>query len=133
MRYIDTNVIIRYLVEKKGKQPKRLKGFFIKLESGELKVECLEIVFFQVIFVLKSFYKVDKKEIIESIKRIFSLTGLYMKNKRIMERTLDIWKSHTGDIVDCYIVANMEYLGERELFTYDKGIERLGIQGLEPQ
>lgn len=132
MRYIDTNVILRYLVEKKEKQPKNLKKLFVKLESGEIKVECLEIVFFQVIFVLKSFYKIDKKEIIKGIKNLLLLSGFHIKNKQIMERTLDIWETYSDDIVDCYIAANMEYANERELFTYDKGIKQLGIKGIEP-
>ena len=132
MRYIDTNVIVRFLVERREKQPESLRRLFLKLENGGIKLECLEIVFFQVVFVLRSFYKVKKREIIESMKKILSLNGFHMKNKRIMERTLEMWESHPGDIVDCYIAANMEYAGEKEVFTYDEEIERLGVKGIEP-
>lgn len=132
MRYVDTNVIVRFLVERRENQPASLRGLFLKLENGEIKVECLETVFFQAVFVLRSFYKVKKREIIESMKQVLSLNGLHMKNKRIMERTLEMWESHPGDIVDCYIGAHMEHAGEKELFTYDEEIERLGIKGIEP-
>jgi len=132
MRYIDTNVIVRYLVEEKENQPKGLKKFFLELERGEIKVECLEIVFFQVIFVLKSFYKIPKTKIIENMQAMLSLDGFHMKNKRIMERTLEMWGSHAGDIIDCHIVANMEYTGTKELLTYDKGITHLGIKAINP-
>lgn len=132
MRYIDTNVIVRYLVERKQNQPAGLGKFFLKLEAGEVKVECLETVFFQAIFVLKSFYKVKKMEIIEDMRRILLLNGLHMKSKRIMERTIEMWGSHPGDIIDCYIAANMEHTGEKELFTYDEEIKRFGIRITEP-
>lgn len=132
MKYIDTNIIIQYLVERKGPKSVGLRDFFIKMENGEKEVECLDIIFFQVIFVLKSFYKVKKKEIIENMKKILSLKGFHMKNKRIIERCLDLWGFRSGDIIDCYLVANMEFVGEKELFSYDQGFKQLGITIIEP-
>ncbi|MCL5408461.1 MAG: PIN domain-containing protein [Candidatus Omnitrophica bacterium] len=132
MKFLDTNVIVRYLVEEKEKQPEDLEKFFLQLDNGNLNVELLDIVFLQVIFVLKSFYKIKKIEIIENLKRILFLNGIYMKNKKIMERTLEIWQIHSGDIVDCYIAAYMENSGDKEIFTYDKGIQNLGIKVIKP-
>ena len=128
MRYIDTNIILRFLVEPEENLPEGLLTFFEKLEKGELKVKCLDIVFFQVIFVLKSFYKVEKEKIIEVMRKILSLNGLYIKNKKIMERTLDLWETHSDDIIDCYIVANMENDDEKELYSFDKKIKKFGIK-----
>ena len=131
MRYIDTNIILRFLVESKNDLPKRLLSFFEKLEKGEIKVKCLDIVFFQVIFVLKRFYKVDKKDILEVMRKILSLNGLHIKNKKIIERSLDLWEVHSDDIIDCYIVSNMEHDNEKELYTFDKKIKKLGIDSVE--
>ncbi|MGA1796828.1 MAG: PIN domain-containing protein [bacterium] len=132
VKYLDTNIIIRYLVEKRDSQSEGLKDFFLDMQNGTLEAECLDIVLFQVIFVLKSFYKINKTEIIEGVKRILSLKGFHMKNKRIIERCLELWEIHSGDIIDCYLVANMEFSGEKELFSYDKGIKQLGISIIEP-
>jgi predicted nucleic-acid-binding protein len=128
MRYIDTNIFLRFLTEEKENLPQGLLEFFQNLQEGSIKVKCLDIVFFQVIFVLKSFYKVDKDEIIKVMKNILSLNGLYIKNKRILERTLELWEKHSDDIIDCYIVANMEQDGENELYTFDKKIKILGVK-----
>lgn len=132
MRYIDKNVILRFLVDKKEDQQEGLKSLFLKMEKGEIKVECFEMIFFQVIFVLKSFYKVEKENIIENMKKVLLLKGFHMKNKRIVERTLELWNSHSDDVIDCYIVAHMEYYGGKELFSYDKKIEKLGIKRIDP-
>jgi len=128
MRYIDTNVVLRFLTKEKENLPNRLLDFFKNLQNGNVKTKCLDIVFFQIIFVLKSFYKVEKNRIIEIMEHMISLDGLYIKNKRILERTLELWKRHPDDIIDCYIVANMEQDGENELYTFDKKIEKLGIK-----
>ena len=45
MRYIDTNVIVRFLVEEKTKQSEGLRKFFLNLQKDMVNVECLEIVF----------------------------------------------------------------------------------------
>jgi len=132
MKLIDTNIIIQYLIERKGSQSEGLSEFFIKMENGMIEVECLDIIFFQVIFVLKSFYKVNRIEIINNMKKILSLKGFHMRNKRIIERCLDLWGLHSGDIIDCYLVANMELIGEKELFSYDKAFRQLGISIIEP-
>jgi len=128
MRYIDTNVVLRFLTEEKENLPNELLDFFKNLQNGNVKTKCLDIVFFQIIFVLKSFYKVEKNRIIEIMDHILSLDGLYIKNKRILERTLELWKRHPDDIIDCHIVANMEQDGENELYTFDKKIKKLGIK-----
>jgi len=132
MRNIDTNVFLRFLTTDKEKMLKSLLTFFSKLENGETKVFCLDLVFFQVIFVLKSFYKVEKEEIINKMLNLLSFEGLYMKDKRVIERTLEMWRNHPGDIIDCYIAANMEKSGEKEIVSYDKKIEKLGLQRIEP-
>ncbi len=128
MRYIDTNVFLRFLTENKDKLPEELLMFFDNLQKGKERVKCLDMVFFQVIFVLKSFYRVEKEKIVEVMKNILSLEGLYMQNKRVIERTLELWEKHPDDIIDCYIVANMESDGETELYTFDRRIKRLGVK-----
>lgn len=132
MRNIDTNVFLRFLVTDREKPPKGLLDFFSKLQKGEIEVFCLDLVFFQAIFVLKSFYQVEREEIINKMLELLSFDGLYMKDKRVIERTLEMWRDHSGDIIDCSIAANMEKSGEKEIVSYDKKIERLGIKRIEP-
>ncbi len=130
MRYIDTNVILRFLTNKSSN--KKLIDFFKKIEKGEEEVKCIDMVFFQTIFVLKSFYKIEKEEIIDAMRNLLTFKGLRMKDKQTIERTLDLWERHPDDIIDCYIVACMEKDGESEIYSFDKKIERLGIRRINP-
>jgi len=130
MRYIDTNVILRFLID--GNQNKKLIDFFKKIESGEKEIRCIDMVFFQVIFVLKSFYKIEKKEIIKEMRKLLCFKGLKMKDKQTIERTIDLWEKHPDDIIDCYIVACMEKDGTSEIYSFDRKIERLGVKRVSP-
>jgi predicted nucleic-acid-binding protein len=75
---------------------------------------------------------VEKGEIINKMLNLLSFDGLCMKDKRVIERTLEMWKDYSGDIIDCYIAANMEKSGEKEIVSYDKKIAMLGLQRIEP-
>ena len=127
MRYIDTNVILRFLVEKDGYTPE-LVSLFDNIAKGTMQIKCLDMVFFQVIFVLKSFYKVEKNEIINTMRKLLLFKGLKFKDKRLLGRTLDLWEHHSDDVIDCYIVANMEKDKEEEIYTFDKKIDKLGVK-----
>ncbi len=62
---MDTNVIIRYLVENPDRIQSKFKGvftFFPKVEKGEIKIELCELVLFEAFFVLTNLYKVPQKE-----------------------------------------------------------------------
>ena len=50
----------------------------------------------------------------------------------MLEKTLELWEKHSDDIIDCYIVANMELENETELYSFDKKISKLGIKSLSP-
>jgi len=126
MRYIDTNVILRFLTDKNPN--KELIDFFKRIKSGEEEVKCIDMVFFQVIFVLKSFYKVKKEEIISVMRELLGFKGLKMKDKQTLERTMELWGKHPDDIVDCYIVACMEKDGENEIYSFDEKIDKLGVK-----
>ena len=59
---IDTNVILRYLVEDPESIDPKFSGvysFFDKLETGRLTVHLPDLVLFQTYFVLTSFYNVQ--------------------------------------------------------------------------
>ncbi len=126
MRYIDTNIILRFFTEEKPS--KKLIDFFERLQKGEERVKCLDMVFFQVIFVLKSYYKAEKCEIVKGMKELLYFKGLRVRDRQTLERTLELWETHPDDIIDCYIVANMEKEDEREIYSFDKKISRLGVK-----
>ncbi len=133
MKFIDTNVFLRFLTDSGEKEnSERLLRFFSRMESGDVKVFCPDLVFIQVIFVLKSYYGVNKVEIIEVMSDLLSFKGLVLKDRRVLERMLEMWQKHSGDIVDCYIAASMEKAGESTIISYDKKIEHLGIKREEP-
>lgn len=129
---LDTNVLIRFLTFDKGRKYKKLYAFFESLERGEMKVELKLIVLFQVVFVLKSFYKVPKKLIVDSLLDILKYKGIIIREKKIIQRTLGLWHDKNVEIVDCYLIACLEKDTQNLLYSYDRDFDKFKINRKEP-
>ena len=129
---LDTNVIIRFLTADKNPKYKNLHSFFNAIENGELHVELKLIVFFQVVFVLKSFYKVPKEHIIEGLLTLLRFKGITIKEKKIVCRSLELWRNEHMEIVDCYLIACLEGDSQNLLYSYDSDFDKFNIKRIEP-
>lgn len=129
---LDTNVIIRFLLSDKTPKYKFLFGFFESLEHGELKVELKLIVLFQVVFVLKSFYKIPKLDITDKMLDLLRLKGLVVKEKKTVQRMMELWRDSDLEIVACYLIACLEGDKQNILYSYDHDFDKFGINRKEP-
>lgn len=129
---LDTNVLVRFLTADTNPKYKNLLQFFKDLENGDIRVELRLIVLFQTLFVLHSFYKVPKESIAKSLLELIEFKGLAIKNKKIVKRMLNFWLEHNLDIVDCYLIANIEGDKQNILYSYDKDFDKFGIKRKEP-
>ena len=129
---IDTNVIVRFLIGDEDPKYKNLYNFFVQLEQGKIQVELKLIVLFQVIFVLTSFYKIPRPRVAEVLTDLLKYRGIKIKEKKTIKRMLFLWKEHSLDFVDCYLLALLEAEPQNVLYSYDKDFDRFGINRKEP-
>ncbi len=132
MNLIDTNVILRYLIGDGDNIPK-VNRLFNRLQRKEETVECLHLVLFQIIFVMQSYYKVERSKIINLISSLLSIPGFYIKNKSVFLLMLDLWSRTGGDIIDTYLVAVSESENDRKIYSLDKGLDRITQNRILPQ
>lgn len=129
---LDTNVIIRFLTSDKSPKYKTLYSYFESLEQGKMRVELKLIVLFQAIFVLKSYYQVPKEQIAERMLELVEYKGIAIKEKKIVRRTLELWREKKLEIVDCYLIACLEGDTQNLLYSYDHDFDKFNIVRKEP-
>jgi len=129
---LDTNVLIRFLTLDKDTKYRRLYNFFESLERGEMLVELKLIVLFQVIYVLKSFYRVPKGQIVSGLMDLLKYKGITIKEKKIAQRALELWREKNVEIVDCYLIACLEKDAQNILYSYDRDFDKFKINRKEP-
>jgi predicted nucleic acid-binding protein len=73
MKYIcDTNFILRYLLADNSEMFDKAKAIFKEVNAGESTIILEQAVFTEVVFVLSSFYKVPKAEIVKILSDLLA-------------------------------------------------------------
>jgi uncharacterized protein len=136
MRWLDTNILVRYLT---GDDPVKAAACLVllqRLDSGEEEVEMSEAIMSEVVYVLssRSHYSLTHEDIRARLVPVISLRGLRLPNKAIYRRALDIFVDVPAlDFEDALNVAYMQTKGITELYSYDRGFDRVsGITRIEP-
>ena len=107
-------------------------SFFKSVENGEMHIELKLIVLFQVILVLKSYYKVPKEDIAEGLLILLRYKGIKIKEKKIINKTLKLWRDNNIEIVDSYLIASLENDNQNILYSYDLDFDKFKINRIEP-
>jgi len=128
---VDTNVILRYLVEDPSTIDPRFEGvysFFAKLEKGELMAELVELVLFQSYFVLTSYYQVPRPEAAEKLERLVMFKGLCTPEKDVILACLKMLQTENLDIVDAYLLAWSKQHGLDSVYSFDNDLKKKGLK-----
>ncbi len=131
---VDTNVIIRYLVEHPDKIQSKFKGvftFFPEVERGEIKIELSELVLFEAFFVLTKLYDVPQKEAAEKLSGIVSLKGVMMPDKPLISSCLKILQGEKIDLVDAYLLALSRRKNIKRIYSFDRDLSKRGLEALD--
>ena len=125
---IDTNLIIRFLVndnpQKVSKVEKLLK------DKGNTNI-LLDTIVAEIIWVLSSYYSLNKKEIIDKVRALIHVETIEC-NAFFLDRSLTLWAENNISYIDAYLVTIAE-LGNMTLYSYDKKLKSVpGITIKEP-
>lgn len=123
-KYIaDTNFILRYLLADNQESYKQTKLIFEKARIGKSQIDIEQSVFTEVIFVLSSFYKVPRSEIVSILKSLLSYKGIKVDSD-IYPIALDLYLENNIHIVDA-IIAVKTLSSDSELLTFDKKLQNV--------
>ena len=108
---VDANVILRYLINDD-------EDMAIESEMVIKNGACtLPEVLAEVVYVLRSVYKVERKEIADKLLEV--LEDIEIEHHNVMIRAIEIFSNTNLDFVDCVLIAYHEVEG-MEIFSFDK-------------
>jgi predicted nucleic-acid-binding protein len=115
---VDTNVLVRYLVEDDVAQTDRAEAV---LRSGAVLVP--NTVLLETAWVLRSGYRFDRAAIADGITRLLGLPGVEVEDRAIAVQAL-AWYAQRLDFADALHLASC---GRAEAFaTFDRALRRQG-------
>jgi predicted nucleic acid-binding protein len=104
-RLVDTNLIVRYLVQDHEKHAKAAGRLFDACDRGEVTVVLLPAVLAECVFVLESFYKHPRADIASALSHFVSSPGVEIDEAAVQLDALARFKRTKAHFVDCVIAA----------------------------
>ena len=137
MRFLDTNVILRYLTKDDEAKAKACYQLFQRVKRGDEELFTCEAIVTEVVYVLSSRrapYRLSHEEIRSRLVPILTLRGLRLSQKRIYIRALDLYASSPFlDFEDALAASHIEQRGVTEIVSYDKDFDLVaGLRRVEP-
>lgn len=134
--FVDTDVLIRYITGDDAAKKRAAASLFRRVEAGTDSLRAPDTVIADAVFVLSSLklYALPRTRIRTEIVNLLRYPQFKVHNRRLLLRALDIYASTNLDFGDAMIAATMERRGDHELYSYDRGFERLpSISRREPE
>jgi predicted nucleic-acid-binding protein len=104
-RLIDTNLVVRYLVQDDDKDAEAAGRLFETCDRGELEIVVFSAVLAECVFVLESFYEQPRGDIASALGTLISSLGVEINEAALHLDALDRYKKTTIHFVDCLIAA----------------------------
>lgn len=126
MIFVDTNYFLRYLLRDIHEQNLIVENIFLEAFENNTRVISSTVVFFEIQFVLKKYYKKSKGEVIALLMQILKLTFIEFEERQILKESLVLFDKTNLDLEDCYNIYYAKEAGVKSgsFKTFDKKLEK---------
>ena len=121
---IDTNVFLRLLLNDISEQADQVERLIRQAKKEQVKIIVVQIVLFEIDFILNKYYNFEKQEVIEKLKSLLSASYFMIESRDIFQQTLMLYKDNNVSFVDCFLLAKAK-IEKAELFTFDKKLQKV--------
>jgi predicted nucleic-acid-binding protein len=128
---LDTNVLIRYLMQDDRRQYEKARRLIHReVGKGEPVLVSL-LVLLEIEWLLRSRYGLSKAEILAAFSALLEAADLVFEDETSIEYALYSWKDSAADFADCLIEARNRRLGCYATATFDgKALKLAGFISL---
>ena len=120
---VDTNVILRYLLQDDAALFEKASTILEKVKTGREKIIILESVLTECVYVLLRVYKINRTTIAKSLRTLLHYKGIANPDKLDLIDSIDIFSQTNLSFVDCILCAKSRNNGMR-LYTFDQELWR---------
>ena len=119
---LDTNIILRYLVDDITSQADEVEMLFGKAEQGKLNLIVLPIVVAEASYVLQNFYHQSLLEISKNIQSLLVQPWLELEHEKAL-LGLWTWYEQGQHFVDSYLLALKKY-EKTDFISFDQTLNK---------
>lgn len=120
MIFVDTNYFLRFLIRDIEEQYQEVRALFEKGISKETKLFTSLVVFFEIYWVLSSFYQKNKQELVIKLAEILEMKFVKIKEREILERAIKLFSQNNLSLEDAYNLVYSQKSKASKFATFDK-------------
>jgi predicted nucleic-acid-binding protein len=133
--FFDTNFLLRFYLDDIPDHSAKAKNMVQAAKNGSLLLVTDLIVICEMVWVMDSYYKLDKKQISEKMTNLYRTAGLIVLNGEILPEALAVYVSRNIDFTDAVIgviasTNHIEYMASFDKKHVDR-LSHLGIKRIE--
>ena len=134
MRFVDTNIFLRFLVNDIPQQADACEAIFRRAVAGEEALYTTDMVIAEIVWVLESYYDLSRSEVRTKVEKILNTQNLTCDSKETIICALVLYDEKRIDYIDAYNACIIKMKGIDEIYSYDKHYDRLSwLKRIEPE
>ena len=133
--FFDTNFLLRFYLDDKPTQASNAKRMVQAAKKGHILLVTDLIVICEMVWVMDSFYELEKEVISEKITNLYRTPGVVVFNGDVLPRALSIYVRKNIDFTEAVIAGSATNNHIEYLASFDKKhmqrLSDLGIKRIE--
>lgn len=122
MTALDTNVLVRFLVQDDQAQFKRVIRRFQAAVEDDRPFFVANVVLCETVWVLTACYNLGRAEISSALHKLLSARHLEFHQRDVLIEAVEAYSSGKGDFADYLIRAYARAAGQEPVLTFDKSL-----------
>jgi len=119
---LDTNVLVRFLVEDDEKQSQRATRLIRKTQERGDSLFISDIVMCETVWVFSTSYDFERSEIVRVLSGLLRARGVVFSSSDRLARALQAYASSKGDFADYLIREHATAAGADTVATFDRAL-----------
>jgi predicted nucleic acid-binding protein len=123
--FVDTNVLLRHVLQDHRDHSPRATAFLLKVQSGQVEAESSSSVVAEAVFTMERTYKRAKADIRDALGELISLPTLLLPGKEMVLEALEIYAGRNISYIDAYHAALLRRRGISTIVSFDPDFDRV--------
>ena len=133
MKFLDTNIVLRYLTEDDPCKAKRCDELFKKISSGKETLFTSTLVITEVVWVLEKVYRLTRDQITVCVQKILNTPHIECAEKDILLTAVGLYELKNIDFIDAYNAILMQTKDIQDIYSYDTHFDLFpALKRIEP-
>ena len=128
---VDTNIVLRYILDDVPDQSRRCRELFYETAQGRRRLWASEVAVAEVVWVLssKGGPNLTRATIVAALTRVIETPHFTVGSGAIVLQALQLYLRHNIDYVDAYHAALLESRGESAILSFDRDFDKISWIG----